>query len=87
LSQLCTQNKFCGYREKRTKVRWSIPNRTVYQGIALVIAAPPLYRGVALVFAALPVYQGIALVIAALPYYRGVALVLAPCPCIGALCW
>jgi hypothetical protein len=57
------QNKFCGYREKRTKVRWSIPSVRNHKGNRVVIAGvcqsctPPLYMVFALVIAAPPLYR------------------------------
>jgi hypothetical protein len=50
LSHKYAQNQFCGYREKRTKVRWSIPSVRHYKGNRVVIAGvcqastPSLYR-------------------------------------------
>jgi hypothetical protein len=70
LSHLCTQNKFCGYREKRTQVRWEHPK---YQRKGNDKHLKPRYTDVMPVTNATPRYKGKAASTSATPRYKGKA--------------
>jgi hypothetical protein len=70
LSHIYAQNKFCGYREKRTQVRWEHPK---YQRKDNDKHHKPRYTDVMPITNAMPRYKGGAASTSAMPRYTGKA--------------
>jgi hypothetical protein len=83
LSHIYAQNKFCGYREKRTQVRWEHPKyqrkgndkhlKLRYTDVMPVTNATTRYKGVAANTSATTRYKGVAANTSATTRYKGVA--------------
>jgi hypothetical protein len=70
LLHIYAQNKFCGYREKRTQVRWEPPK---YQRKGNDKHIKPRYTDVMPVTNSIPRYKGKAASTSATPRYKGKA--------------
>jgi hypothetical protein len=96
LSHIYAQNKFCGYREKRTQVRWEHPkyqrkdndkhHKPRYTDVMHITNAMPRYKSGAAIASAKPRYKGGAAVTSGKPRAKGGAAITSAEPPIQTQC-